>query len=203
MKKSVLFLLFFISLSSLGQMVHPTKWTFKSVEKKDGNVELQFHLEIDNEWHVYSQFTPEGGPLPMIVTFEPSDCYSRVGKVAESKPVIVFDSIFGINTHLFFEEADFKQVIKLNDKNCKIKGNINYQACIETCVNLDTTFEFVFGTGKAEPKVTAIVPEKDTASAVVSEPVPTKDDFIPKKETQLEPGCVVAEGGPKSYRYLL
>ena len=95
MKKSVLFILLFSAFVCHAQMLHPAKWTFTSEEKKDNKIELQFHLKLDEGWHIYSQFTPDGGPVPMVFTFDPSDCYSRAGKVAEPKPISEFDSSFG------------------------------------------------------------------------------------------------------------
>ena len=65
MKKLILFLLLFITLAASGQMLHPAKWVFTSEVKKDNKIELQFKLELDDEWHIYSQFTPPIGPLPI------------------------------------------------------------------------------------------------------------------------------------------
>ena len=187
-KLSILFFLF-TAFYCNAQMEYPTHWVFSSEEKKDGTVELQFKIDIDDEWHIYSQFTPDGGPLPMVYTFEKSDCYSRIGKVVESKPIEEFDSIFGVKVILHHEEAIFRQVVKLKEPSCRIKGKIDYQACKEVCINQDTSFVFNIGTSKND-KIE--IPQDTTSEIpkfVVVTPDKTPDNFTPDKDAVLEPGC--------------
>ena len=63
MKKIVFLLLVFLAFAKgNAQILDPVKWTTK-IEKKSGNTYLlTFNGTIENEWHMYSQFTPYGGP---------------------------------------------------------------------------------------------------------------------------------------------
>lgn len=204
MKKLILFFFLFITLVSRGQMLHPAKWTFTSEVKNDNKIELQFKLELDDEWHIYSQFTPPIGPLPMEVTFEPSDCYSRLGKVKEPKPISEYDSSFGGKVLMFAGEVLFRQEIKLNGNGCTVKGRIDYQACKESCIQLDTSFVFVVGNGKIEKEEVPILITKDTAKAAVTDPALSNDDFKPDNNIQLEEACSDGSGeSPKTSRTFL
>ena len=68
--KSILFLLFFIFAfaKSNAQILEPVKWTAKIEKKSGNNAVLIFDGTIEKDWHMYSQFTPDGGPLALEIT---------------------------------------------------------------------------------------------------------------------------------------
>src|SRR6185295_9159286 len=100
MKKLLSFFLLFITITVHGQIIHPGKWKFTIVQQKNkGEVELVFSLKLEKHWHTYPPSNPDGGSLPMVFEFEKSDCYSLAGKIIEPKPIIEFDSIFGVYQH--------------------------------------------------------------------------------------------------------
>ena len=144
------FLLLFVSTVSFGQLLHPAKWTFRSIENKNGEVELTFNVKLDKDWHTYSQFTPDGGPLPTLFTFDLNGCYQLNGKVTEPKPIQEFDSSFNVFVYTFFEEVTFKQKVKITSNSCKISGKIEYQACLQSCIFLDTTFSIIVDKKKSD-----------------------------------------------------
>jgi DsbC/DsbD-like thiol-disulfide interchange protein len=150
MKRLIPVLALFILKTSFAQTQRPTKWQFSYEEKKDGEAELIFHVKIDHDWHIYSQFTPIGGPIPMVFTFEKPSGYSLVGKVIEPKPVEEYDSSFEMKVLYFEKEVEFRQKIKLNKNSCSIKGKIEYQACKESCIFMDTTFTLKIQKGKGD-----------------------------------------------------
>lgn len=82
-------------------MIHPAHWTFTKEDNKNGEFTLIFKVKLDAGWHTYSQFTEDGGPLPMVFTFENSDCFKRIGKVTEPKPHVEYDSLFMVNVSSF------------------------------------------------------------------------------------------------------
>lgn len=137
------FLLLFVSTGTFGQLLHPTKWTFKSIEDENGEVELIFNVKIDKDWHIYSQHTPDGGPIPTLFTFDLNGCYQVIGKVMEPKPKQEFDSSFSVFVYTFDKEVTFKQKVKLTSNSCKISGKIEYQACLQACIFLDTSFTII------------------------------------------------------------
>ncbi|MBU7571614.1 MAG: thiol:disulfide interchange protein, partial [Flavobacterium sp.] len=68
MKKISLLLFFFFALvSSHAQILDPVKWTSKIEKLSDTEYEMTFDGVIEPEWHMYSQFTPEGGVNPLEV----------------------------------------------------------------------------------------------------------------------------------------
>ncbi|MCX6257214.1 MAG: protein-disulfide reductase DsbD family protein [Bacteroidia bacterium] len=132
-----------ISLSSFSQVIKPVKWSFSSRRISSSEAELIFRADILDKWHVYSPYTPDGGPLPMVFNFEKSTEYSLSGKVSESKkPQVEYDDVFNVNTLFFTKQVTFSQKVKLaGDSGQTIKGSIEYQACIEgKCIPDATDF---------------------------------------------------------------
>ncbi len=208
MIKRLLFLLFIaISYSSFGQLLYPAKWTFKTGEAKNGEVELIFNVKLDKGWHIYSQFTPDGGPLPMLFTFDQSGCYSLSGKVVEPKPKQEYDSSFMVNVMMFYNEATFKQKIKVKDPSCKITGKIEYQACLEMCIQLDTAFSFSVGKSKSDAiPVSSDTLSNNSVTDTLNEAaiVPVASPSEPNKNNGLEEGCGISKGDtPNSDRSFL
>ena len=192
MKKTTFLLLFLFSvINSFGQIIHPAKWTFSQEDNKNGEYTLIFKVKIDPEWHMYSQFTPDGGPQGMVFNFKESDCYKRVGKVTESKPHIEHDDVFMVDVWSFESEATFKQKIKLNGTSCVVKGNIDYQVCKQSCIYEDSSFTFKLGDPNAQIAVNAV------PDSIVVNPA-MQEDTLPKANAtiaagQLEEGCGTGE----------
>ena len=86
MKKVLFFLLIFLAFANVNaQIVKPVKWTSKVEQLSDSEFNLVMNGKIDEGWHLYSQFTPENGPLPAEFTFENAKGnYELVGKTKES-----------------------------------------------------------------------------------------------------------------------
>ena len=113
----VLVLSIFISTFSFAQIQNPVKWSYSVEQTKEGEATLLFKAKIDKEWHIYSQFTPQDGPLgaaplPMRFIFTPNSCYELVGKVTEPTPHEEFDSTFEIKVLIHSGEVTLKQKIK-------------------------------------------------------------------------------------------
>ena len=143
MKKHLLLglLVFFCSLGN-AQILDPVKWTTKIEQKSATNFIVTFNATIENEWHVYSQFTPDGGPLPLEVNFKnQKGNYTLVGKAKESKTRTAYNDIFEVNETFFEKKAQITQEISLVNKGVKtIEVELNFQACKEVCINLEKKF---------------------------------------------------------------
>jgi DsbC/DsbD-like thiol-disulfide interchange protein len=142
--KKLIFLVLLISMSKVAssQTIHPDKWTFSSNYSSKGEAELLFKLKLDKDWHVYSQNTPDGGPLSMLYKFEPSACYELIGKCIEPTPKEEYDSSFMMKVLIFDKEVTFHQKVKLKNSACTVKGTIEYQICKQACISKDTSFVF-------------------------------------------------------------
>ena len=142
--KKLTYILLLITFFSQGQILNPVKWKTKVVQKSETEFELIMDATIENEWHMYSQFTPDGGALPTVFDFKNTKGnYTLVGKTKESPYKKVFNDIFEVDEYYFAKTAQFKQVIKVtNTKLKEVKVYVEYQACKEQCIQQDATFTF-------------------------------------------------------------
>ena len=142
--KKFTYILLLITFFAQGQILNPVKWKSKVVQKSDTEFELVMEATIENEWHMYSQYTPDGGALPTVLNFKNAKGnYTLVGKTKESAYKKVFNDIFEVDEYYFAKTAQFKQVIKVtNTKLKEVKVYVEYQACKEQCIQQDNTFTF-------------------------------------------------------------
>lgn len=141
--KIILSLLFLVNYLS-AQILDPVKWKTSIVQNSDSEFTLIFDASIDDEWHLYSQFTPDGGALPTEFKFKNNkNNYELVGKTTEGKYKKVMNDIFGVEEYYFAKTAQFKQNIKVLNGNLKeIKVDVDYQVCKEQCINDNKSFTF-------------------------------------------------------------
>src|SRR5690606_10615036 len=91
----------------------------------------------DEGWHVYSQYTPKGGPFPPLVTFKKSPSYSLERKTRE---VGIMERTWAegieIGTLFYKERVDVVQLVKLNSEGPVTgDGTVEFMACTnEQCV---------------------------------------------------------------------
>ena len=162
MKKIIFLLLAFLAFANVhAQILDPVKWTTAIEKKSDNSYVLTFEGVIEKSWHLYSQFTPEGGPLPLEISFKnQSGNFNLVGKARESKTKTAYNDVFEVNETFFEGKATIQQEIKLtNLKLATVEVELNYQVCKEVCINVEKKFTFkIPQTGTA------------TATAVISTP---------------------------------
>lgn len=141
-KTILLFLLFFAFTSVNAQMVEPVRWTSKIEKKSGNNAVVIFEGTIEKEWHVYSQFTPDGGPLALEVSFKnQKGNYELVGKAKEGKTRKAFNDVFGVDEIFFEGKARIEQEIKIINPNLKsVDAELDYQVCKEVCINSNKKF---------------------------------------------------------------
>ncbi len=146
----VLFSLFSLSIwAQAGQgagqeLADPVKWQ-TSIEKiSDNEYLLTLNGTIEKDWHMYSQFTPEGGPLPTVFTWENAEGnYEPIGQAEETPYEKKFSDVFGVEEYYFSEKVTFKQKIKVNNPNLtNILLDLDYQACVTECIFIEKYFVF-------------------------------------------------------------
>ena len=151
MKKVLFLLLSFLTLfTAQGQMVNPVKWSSRVEKISDTEFNLVMEAKIEDDWHVYSQFTPENGPLPAEFKFKDAKGnYELIGKVKESPYKKQYNDVFEVDEYYFEKKATFTQKIKITNPNfTTLKASVDYQVCKEVCINQDNIFTFQL------PKVT-------------------------------------------------
>ena len=145
MKKiALLFFLFFAFLTSNAQILDPVKWTSKIEKKSDTEYLLTFDGVVEPAWHMYSQFTAEGGVNPLEILLNNGEGnFEQVEKVTESKTRTEFNDIFGIDETFFENTVQLQQNIKIvNQNNSLIQIELSYQVCKEVCIQQNKYFEF-------------------------------------------------------------
>ena len=144
MKRIFLLLIVCISFLANAQqgIIEPVKWDSKVEKISDTEYDIILIGVIDEEWHVFSQFTSEDGSLPSVLTFEnTNDNYELVGKSKESESVKVYSDIFEVEETYFLDKVQFTQRIKLLSEDVKqITVNLDYQVCKEVCINKEENF---------------------------------------------------------------
>ena len=166
MKKIIyLLLLGLVFNNAQSQILNPVKWQPKIEKKSDSNYLLTVNGTIEADWHVYSQFTPEDGPLPTELIFHnKKGSYEVVGKTTESEAKRAFNDIFGVDEIFFADKVTFTQIIKnYNPSNEVIQLELFYQVCKESCISETKYFEFNLKTLQAkEIEASALITENTT-----------------------------------------
>jgi thiol:disulfide interchange protein DsbD len=134
--------LFFIT--GKAQILEPVKWKTSIEKKSNTNYLLIFDGVIEKEWHMYSQFTADGGALPLEVLFKNEKAfYKLMGKTKEGKTKTVFNDVFGVNETFFEGKVHLVQEVSLlNPKLKTIEATLNYQVCKQSCINSEKSFTF-------------------------------------------------------------
>lgn len=202
MRKIASLLLLLVTCLSFAQIVEPVKWSSKVVKVSDTEVDVVMTATIEPNWHLYSQFNPDGGALPLYFTFNnQKGNFELVGKTKESKYKKHFNDIFGVDEYYFENSATFTQRIKILKSGFKnFIVNASGQACIDgKCVNFDSNVKVVLPEMKlaVEPvkEITTVAQDSavssvDTAAAKVEEiktnTEPVKQELAKKEEPKKE-----------------
>ena len=198
-------LLVLVSFIGNAQILDPVSWKTSVEKKSDTEFVLVMDAFIEHEWHMFSQFTPDGGSLPTVIQFKNAKGnYELVGKTKESPYKKVYSDIFEVDEYLFEDKAQFRQTIKItNPKVSSAKVYIEYQVCKEACIQQDKTFDIklpVTSTTTASEEVTAVTPLTDTvktgtatkidSSTIVSENNTAASTTEPTKQSKEKKGLL-------------
>jgi cytochrome c biogenesis protein CcdA/thioredoxin-related protein len=139
--------------SADAQILEPVRWKFETKEISTTEVELVFTATIEDHWHLYAQWLPEGNfSLPTVFEFD-----SIAG-------IELVDSVIGLSeVHEAYEEladamsrwyegtAIFTQRVKIIGNKPYVKGYIDFMSCDdEQCIKLDEDFVFDLSVGSTE-----------------------------------------------------
>ncbi|MEP0266145.1 cytochrome c biogenesis protein CcdA [Dokdonia sp.] len=138
-----------------GKKYDPVKWSGEVEKVSDTEYVLHYDAKIKDKWHVYSQFTPEDGPIPLHFEFLPESgaTYTLDGPAKESDTHREYSDIFEVDEVFWEKTARLSQKIKLNDNTTSvIKSIIKHQSCIEDGVCINQEFYIVHDLAKNEVK---------------------------------------------------
>ncbi|MCY4562623.1 MAG: thioredoxin family protein [Flavobacteriaceae bacterium] len=149
------FFLLLISSFIDGQPIDPVQWTSDYKKNQDGIYTIRFDAQIEDGWHLYSQFSDENGALPTEFIFLDSQNRYGPGRVKESPSVVAYDQVFEMDLTFFRKEASFEVDIELIDPDIEFfEIEINYQVCDDKlCIFRSEVFEFVLDTNFVKPGI--------------------------------------------------
>lgn len=162
--------------SVMAQVENPTQWLFSQKNLGDNEYELVLKATIQPGWHVYSMYTPEGGPMATTLKFtDQGKGVELLGKAVENEPRKEFDQIFGIDVWSFEKEYIITQKLKITDPAiAAIKGSLEFQGCQEgQCVMFDEEFNVPVGNATAVSETV-----KTTEAISAEQPEEQKDESL-------------------------
>lgn len=169
MRNFLVIFLTFISVVASAQIFDPVIWEFSQKKLSESEVELQFKASIEDNWHLYSQFTGqyynEEGPIPTSFTFNESNFFTKKGEVAEETPIEEFDPIWEETLKYYKGQVTFRQTINILTKDpFTISGEISFMSCNASECKFPMPVPFLFNinsNGSIQEKEQEIVTNKD------------------------------------------
>ena len=118
-----------ILLQAKAQILKPVHWSYGAKKISAGEAVVFITATIDDDWHVYSQFVKEGGPVKTTITFKTSPEYMTEGATIEPKPIVRMEKVFNMNVGFFEHSVIFQQKIKLKASQTVVQGTLEYMTC--------------------------------------------------------------------------
>lgn len=120
-------------------------WETQLEELGDSQYKLILNATIEEGWHIFSQYSPEGGSQPAFFEFQETDTYKRIGPVIEPTPEAYYNDVFEVTEQIFKDEVRFGQVVEVYDLSKPIEITLYYQVCKELCISASEDFIFQIG----------------------------------------------------------
>jgi len=130
MKKLILLWLCLFTMQAYAKIDTPVHWKFASSKVGEDKYAVTFTANIDEGWHLYSQFLKSGGPVPTTFQFEKAPDVSLAGNVTE-KPIAIsgFDESFQMKILYHEHQVTFTQIVKTTVPDAHLIGSLNYMVC--------------------------------------------------------------------------
>ncbi len=133
MMKRILLSLLLVANTLLvfSQGENPVSWSYEAKKKSADTYDIILTANVDHSWHIYSQKTGKGGPVPTSVTFKSNPLIVKSGAVKEiGKLEKVFDKNFNTDVLFFSDKVQFVQTVKVKGKaKTNMSGTIEYMVC--------------------------------------------------------------------------
>jgi len=136
MKRNLIISILFFGIAFCGFSQNPVEWKFSAKKIAEKLYEIHLAAIVQNPWHIYSQFTPEGGPIATSIQFNKNPLIEIEGTAKEiGKLQQKHEEVFGVDVKYFGGNIDFVQIIKIKGKGnpstprTNISGTIEYMIC--------------------------------------------------------------------------
>ncbi|MGV3529768.1 MAG: protein-disulfide reductase DsbD domain-containing protein [Flavisolibacter sp.] len=122
-----------LSMEALAQDDNPVDWRFTSKKINATTYEVQLSASLDEDWHIYSQSTPKGGPAATSISFAKNPLVGLNGSVKEvGKLEQHFEPLFGVQVKQYSGKVDFVQTVTVKaGVKTALKGNVEFMTCNE------------------------------------------------------------------------
>ncbi len=145
MRKLTAVLVLLVACFMANAQVHnPVKWNYKLKKTNATTYEVQITATIDKGWHIYSQTTPDGGPVPTTIRFAKNPLVTLVGAVKEvGKLEQRHEELFGVDVKQFSNSVSFVQTVKVKTAvKTSVVGTVEFMVCNDTQCLPPTTNKF-------------------------------------------------------------
>lgn len=117
--------------SAFAQIKNPVKWAWTAKKLNATTYEVHLTATLDGGWHIYSQTTPDGGPVPTAITFGKNPLLTVEGKAKEvGKLEQRHEELFGVDVKQFSNKVDFVQTVKLKAAaKTSLTGTVEFMTC--------------------------------------------------------------------------
>jgi hypothetical protein len=132
MKKFLLVALSFcFAFAVKAQVENPVEWAFSAKKINTRQYEVSATATFSKPWHIYSQTTPDGGPVATKFSFNSNPLLSLSGKTKETgKLEVVHDKNFGVDVKFYSDKVVFTQVVNTKATvKTNITGTVEYMVC--------------------------------------------------------------------------
>jgi hypothetical protein len=135
MKKTILlFVGLFIAATAFCQVENPVEWSYVAKKKADKVYDIIITATFGKPWHLYSQTTPDGGPIPTKITFKANPLITLDGALKETGDLkTTHDDNFGVDVKYYSDKVVFTQTVKLKAAvKTHATGTTEYMVCNDT-----------------------------------------------------------------------
>jgi hypothetical protein len=130
-RTTLLTTLIFITAVAMAQLKDPVQWNISAAKKSGRTYELKFSATVASPWHIYSQTTPKGGPVPTKLSYKTNPLITFNGSAKEVGALKqVHDQYFNVDVKYFNDKVDFVQTVTLKaDAKTSVSGTVEYMVC--------------------------------------------------------------------------
>jgi len=132
MKKILLVLCVLVSAVNLNaQPKDPVIWKFEAVKKSATEYEIKATATVEDPWHIYSQNTDKGGPIPTAFLIKKNPLVTVDNKFKETGNLEkTYDKNLKVNISYYAKSVVFTQTAKLKASvKTNISGTVQYMVC--------------------------------------------------------------------------
>ena len=129
--RKLIFVLVLVLIVGAAGAQQKLSWSYSAKKIADNKYEVHLIATPPAGWHIYSQLTPEGGPVPTSFKFNNNALVDLKGKVTEKgKLITYYDKNFKVDVKYFEGKADFIQVVTTKGKvRTNLSGEVESMIC--------------------------------------------------------------------------